>query len=139
VKKKSFCPIETLIILCFVAIVMGVFVPNFIAFQDGRRNQAVIAQVFSLQSAVEEYFLLYGYYPTNMSQLVKERLLVADGLPNNFSGHRSLPSTDNTRPEFGQIVYQSLDANKDGQVEAYVITAYGKKFGKLTPIANLCK
>lgn len=136
-KKKRFCPIELSIVVFFSAIVLGVIVPNYISFQDGKRNQRVIDQAFSFRSAVEEYFLLYGNYPTNMSQLVKEKLLLADGLQNHFNGTKFLPKTDNTNPQLGEIVYQFLDVNKDGNIEAFVIIAYGKQFGELEPVAYL--
>lgn len=135
--EKRFCPIQTLIMVAFIAIILAVLLPNYFHFLDERRNQRVVFQATSLQGAVNEYRLIYGTYPTDVQQLVKNNLLLADGLQNPFSGQWSLPNMDNLDPKLGELIYQFLDLNQDGLIEGYKITAYGKQYGELVPIANL--
>ncbi len=136
VQEKRFCPIQILIIAFFVAIIIAILIPNYLSFQDNRHNQEVLAQAFSLKSAVEEYALMYQSYPFETPQLVKYNLLVAEGFKNPFNGNCYLPSMNND-PKLGEIIYEPLDMDKNGSIESYSIIAYGKQYGELTPVAYL--
>ena len=137
-QEKRFCPIQILIVVFFIAIIMGVLVPNYFSFQDNRHNKVTLEQAFSLQSAVKEYALIYGTYPSNMSQLVRDNLLLASGFQNPFSRDYYLPKISDDHLKLGEVVYEPLNLDKDSFIEGYCIIAYGKEFGKVVSVAHLC-
>ncbi len=119
--NKGFSIIELIIVLLISSIISTIVVPNYSKIQRYAKENNVKQQLYTLQLAIETYFLGEGQYPasTTIEELIShlDSSSLLKKLPENpFTG--SPPSTSDTS---GLIIYTPDQTQTTYSLEAFGI------------------
>lgn len=131
-QRNGFSLIELLIAIVVIGLITSVALPNFSAIQNKAKESNITSLSYSLQTAIETYFLNNGSYPSgsNLDTAALISLLKSSG---EFTSDTKNPYTGNafdTSDTKGRIVY-----NFDTTSSTYTLTVYGSS--TTTPVLTL--
>ena len=96
-KRKGFMLIEMLLVVAVLGILAAVAVPNFIGMTDEAKAARIQADLSTIGSAVEIYYVKHGNYPAAIADMVdaegKEGFLRNEPKPPVDGGVYSLNAT----------------------------------------------
>lgn len=64
-KQRGFTLIELLIVVAIIAVLAAIAVPNFLEAQTRAKVSRALADMKSMETAIEAYMVDYNYYPLN--------------------------------------------------------------------------
>ncbi|MBB2482166.1 MULTISPECIES: competence type IV pilus major pilin ComGC [Heyndrickxia] len=76
--EKGFTLIEMLVVLLIITILIFVAIPNITKHSKNINNKGCEAFVNMVQGQVEAYEMEFNKYPTDVSELIKEKYLKED-------------------------------------------------------------
>lgn len=99
--KKGFTLIELLVVITIIAIIASIGVANFLTAQKQARDSKRQSMMLQIQSAFEQYFVEFNYYPdivtNNLKNAFEDLTLPLD--PKN-SGEYVINWTNTTTDEY---------------------------------------
>lgn len=116
--RRGFTLIELMIVVAIIGILAAVAVPNFIDATDEAKAARIQADLSTIGSAVELYYVKNGSYPTALSQLVSD----SDGKNGYLRSEPKPPANDLTYElgsngevtcTFKNVTYSSFGTTKE--------------------------
>lgn len=73
--KKGFTLIEMMIVVAIIAILVAIALPNMLGSRKAANEKAVLAELRTIGTALETYYIRENAYPSGLNVLVGEDLL----------------------------------------------------------------
>ena len=79
--KKGFTLIEMMIVVAIIAVLVSIALPNMLGARKTANEKAAMAELRTLGTSLETYYVREGQYTTDLSDLVNNNLL-----PDRYNG-----------------------------------------------------
>ncbi|ATW23990.1 competence type IV pilus major pilin ComGC [Candidatus Formimonas warabiya] len=92
--ERGFTLIELMVVLMILGILVSIAIPRFTNKIPEAQKVKTKADLTIIQNAVDLYYLDFGEYPTETSQLVEEGYLAKDPVKVNSEEHYTIDPDD---------------------------------------------